>query len=96
MQEHQPDLLYFAAAGLEGGLRAVQEYGKKVHIITVDETELVRRCLLDGTVAATVTQQPYVQGELPIRILYDFLANKKRPKQPLCFTSNEVKFRHNI
>ncbi|MBQ9148317.1 MAG: LacI family DNA-binding transcriptional regulator [Oscillospiraceae bacterium] len=96
LREHQPDLLYFAAAGLEGGLRAVRECGREVHIIAVDETELVRRCLADGTVAATVTQQPYLQGELPIRILYDFLANKRRPKQPLCFTSNEVKFRHNI
>lgn len=94
--EHQPDLLYFAAAGLEGGLRAVREYGKEVHVIAVDETELVRRCLADGTVAATVTQQPYLQGELPIRILYEFLANKKLPKQTLCFTSNEVKFRHSI
>lgn len=96
LREHRPQLLYFAAAGLEGGLRAAREYDGEVHIIAVDETELVRRCLADGTVAATVTQQPYLQGELPIRILYDFLANKKRPRNPLCFTNNEVKFRHNI
>ena len=96
LAECEVDLIYFGAAGLDGGVQAVRESGKDVQIISVDETDSVRRFLKDGTIAATVTQQPYMQGDLSVRILYEYLANKKKPKKPMCFTSNEVKLRHNV
>ena len=96
LAERKVDLIYFGAAGLDGGVQAVVESGKDVQIISVDMTESVRRLLKNGTIAATVTQQPYMQGDMSVRILYDYLANKKKPKKPMCFTANEVKLRHNI
>lgn len=96
LREKQVDLLYFGAGGLKGGIQAVKESGQNIQILAVDETDLVRQYLRDGTIAATVTQQPYLQGDLSVRLLYEYLSTQKRPKQVVCFTSNEIKLRHSI
>ncbi|MEG2526645.1 MAG: LacI family DNA-binding transcriptional regulator [Oscillospiraceae bacterium] len=93
ISEHHPDLIYFGAAGIKGGISAVLDSGKSIHIITVDETAATRDYLEKGVIAATVTQQPYVQGVMTIKILYDFLANKVSPRDPYNYTENQVKLK---
>ncbi len=90
LDSHSPNLIYFGAAGIDGGIKAILESGKKVRIITVDETETVRKHLNTGVISATVTQQPYVQGENSIKILFDYLANNKRPRETENYTQNQV------
>lgn len=90
LEEHSPDLIYFGAAGIEGGIRAVLESGKDVRIITVDYTETVRKYLDSNVISATVTQQPFMQGDESIKILYDFLANIKTPRDTNNYTLNQV------
>lgn len=91
---HTPDLLYFGAAGIAGGIKAVIDSGKQLPILTVDETEPVKEYLKQGIVCATVTQQPFAQGENSVRILYDYLANKKSPRDILCYTENQIKLKN--
>lgn len=90
LSSDSPDLIYFGAAGIEGGIRAILDSGKEVKIITVDNTETVKKYLNEGVIAATVTQQPYFQGENSIRILYEYLANKRNPKEINNYTHNQV------
>lgn len=94
LANHSPDLIYFGAAGIAGGIQAVMESGKQLQILTVDETEPVRNYLKQGIVCATVTQQPFAQGENAVRILHEYLTNKKAPRDPLCYTENQIKLKN--
>lgn len=93
LRDKAPDLIYFGAAGIEGGIQAVLDSGRIVKILTVDDTEPVKKYLKKGIVSATVTQQPYMQGKLAIKILYDYLATGKPPREVNCFMENQVKLR---
>lgn len=94
LKENTPDLIYFGAAGISGGIKAVRESGKTPLILTVDETEQVREYLEQGIVCATVTQQPFAQGDASVRILHDYLANKKTPRDTYCFTESQIKLKN--
>lgn len=89
----QPDLVYFAAAGIEGGVRAIRDQKSGCKILTVDDTEFIRQGLNDGTIAATVTQEPEEQGRRTIEILYNCLADHVNPDDTINYTTNQVKLR---
>ncbi len=91
--EHHPDLIYFGAAGVKGGVKAVLDSNENIRIITVDETAFTRDHLDKGIISATVTQQPYLQGILTIKILYNHLSNNKNPNEKYNYTENQVKLR---
>lgn len=92
--KHHPDLIYFAAAGVKGGVEAVLESGENIRIITVDETTATREYLDKGVISATITQQPYEQGALTIKILHDYLSNRKPPREKYNYTKNQVKLKN--
>lgn len=96
IRSFSPDLIYFGAAGIEGGITAVLESGRQIRIITVDDTETVRRYLKQGIISATVTQQPFVQGDDAIKILFDFLANGKSPRAETIYTHNQILMKDSI
>ena len=91
--ERHPDLVYFGAAGINGGVKAVIESGEKIKIITVDETKSTRKLMEQGIISATVTQQPYQQGVLTIKTLYNYLSGDKLPKEKYTYTENHVKLK---
>lgn len=86
----RPDLIYFGAAGIQGGIDAILEKDSTIRILTVDGTETVKKHLRSGVISATVTQQPYLQGENSIRILFEYLVNKKKPREINNYTQNQV------
>ncbi|PKM73530.1 MAG: LacI family transcriptional regulator [Firmicutes bacterium HGW-Firmicutes-16] len=94
ISEHHPDLIYFGAAGVKGGVEAVLDSNENIQIITVDETTPTREYLDKGVISATVTQQPYIQGVLTIKILYNYLSSKKPPRERYNYTENQVKLRN--
>lgn len=96
IEEKDPDLIYFGAAGVNGGVKAVMESGKDIRVITVDETAFARECLKSGVIAATVTQQPLEQGAQSINILYNYLATRKTPKEKYHYTENQVKLKSSV
>lgn len=93
IEKHKVDLIYFAAAGVSGGIKAVVESGRDIRVITVDETEFTRKCMESGVITATVTQQPLEQGAQTINILYNYLAMKKSPREKYHYTENQIKVR---
>ncbi|RRD93895.1 LacI family DNA-binding transcriptional regulator [Clostridiales bacterium COT073_COT-073] len=94
LQKQSPDLIYFGAAGIAGGIQAVLDSKKPVHMITVDETTLVRKYLEEGVISATITQQPFLQGNISIKILFDYIADNIIPKERYCYTENQVLLKH--
>lgn len=91
--EYAPDLIYFGAAGLHGGVQAVIDSGKDIRVITVDETKFIKKCLKNGIISATVTQQPVEQGARAINILFNYMTEQKAPKEKNAYTENQVKLR---
>lgn len=89
-KEDTPDLIYFSAGGSAGGLKAVEESGKRVGVLAVDETAAVVEGMKSGLVAASVTQQPYEQGRMTIDIIARYLYSKKLPAHKHNFTKNLV------
>ena len=63
LADHTPDMVCFAAAGIDGGMRAILESGKNIRVLAVDGTEAVLRYMEEGRIAATVTQEPFAQGD---------------------------------
>jgi len=93
VDQYRPDLVYFCAAGTEGGIQAVKASGRDIKVITVDDTDAVTKYLNDGTVAATVTQQPYLQGSTMVEILFNYLFRDMRPEHVHNYMQNQVKLR---
>ncbi|HHX81066.1 MAG TPA: substrate-binding domain-containing protein [Acholeplasmataceae bacterium] len=84
------DLIYYAAAGISGGLKAIAETGSKIKVITVDETKAVRKALAEGKILATITQQPYKQGSRSLQIVRDYLVYNSKPLDVQNMTGNRV------
>lgn len=88
LQTKSPPLIYFAAGGSQGGLKAIEESGKKMKILTVDETPAVIEGIKKGLISATIAQQPYEQGRMTVNIIAQFLYFKKLPLHKHNFTKN--------
>lgn len=90
--------LYFAAAGVAGGVRAIDEFfdsGKKRPIIIAcDNTEDIRKLVLEGKIQVTVCQQPFRQGYESVRSLVDLIINHKTIGN--IYMENEIKIKENI
>ncbi len=83
---------FFAAAGKEGGIRAIGEHREweNTRIVTVDIDPFTRECLKKNIVSATVCQQPFLQGYLPIRQLANHLLYNEMPAEKVQYTKTEI------
>jgi LacI family transcriptional regulator len=90
IENNETDLIYYAAAGISGGLKALDEMESKIKVITVDETKAVRKALAEGRILATITQQPYKQGSRSIQIVRDYLVYNSSPVEKQNITGNKV------
>lgn len=86
-----PDLIYFCAAGTEGGMQAVTESGSDCKVVVVDDLESMRDYLARGALLAIVTQQPYRQGFMMVDLVYNFLVTAQRPEHVHNYMENQVK-----
>ncbi len=96
-KEKEIDAFYFSTAGKEGGIRAILETRprKQPKIVTVDLDDFTRQCLVDGTVVATVCQQPFIQGYEPLRQLANYLTFRDKP-EPIQYTQTEIVIKQTI
>lgn len=77
-REHpEIDFIYITAAGVNGTLRAVSEHTRKVRVCTFDDTGTTRSALQNGSVLATICQQPFEQGYNSVKALFDKIITKK-------------------
>ena len=98
LKEH-PEIngLYFAAGGVYGGCRAVLAAGRKdITIISCDKVSTKREMVLQGVIAATICQQPLIQGTKPLDLMFSCLTTGEKPEKEYHYTTVDIRIRENI
>lgn len=90
--------LYFTSAGVYGGCRAVNSFPRKVplKIITFDTVPTTKEMVINGTISATICQQPELQGALSLTTIIEYLLSGTLPKQEVYHTDLSIKIKENI
>ncbi len=70
--------------------------GRPLSIITSDLVPVQREMLREGVISATMTQQPEVQGALPIQILSDYLLFDELPRKDRFYTDLSIRIAQNM
>ena len=92
------DTLYFVTGGTTGGLRAIHDLHmeNRLRAYTFDQTPAVLDDLESGLVVATIDQQPFIQGELSVRTLFEDIMTKQAPNRRHIYTELNIKNRYNV
>lgn len=90
--------LFFAAGGVCGGCRAVTERGleKNLRILAFDKVPTTKELVESGVIAATICQQPYLQGSLPLQLLFDYLTTGQLPDREYHYVAVDIRIKENI
>lgn len=100
MIEEHPEMtaLYFCAAGIDGGIRAVKQAKKEndLQIISVDDMDNIKSYITEGTINFSISQQPLKQGyDSIILALQKIVEDKNSPRKHM-YTQNEIKSKYNL
>ncbi len=98
MLRQHPDLnaVFFVAAGVLGGCRAILESGRSLKVITFDDVPTTIEMLQAGVISATISQLPYKQGSKSLDILFEYLTSSSEPDSELNFVEHSIKIRENL
>lgn len=88
------DFICVTAGGAEGAMKAIAESEKRYKTITFDETDTIKKCLSEGTVLATITQEPFRQGYEGVKEIFDKEINSNNFSDK--YTEIHIKVRENI
>ncbi len=95
-----PDInaLFFAAGGVYGGCRAVISLGLagKIRILAFDKVPTTKKLVEDGIIAATICQQPKIQGTKPLDILFAYLTAGEIPEKEYHYVAVDIRIKENI
>ena len=99
LQNHPKlNALYFTAAGVYGGCRAVLALGlcEKIKIFTYDNVATTRELICQGIITATICQQPFVQGYRPLELLSRYLLEGILPEEEFLYVPTDIRIRENL
>lgn len=96
IENQELSLIYFASGGVRGGLEAIEESGRNIKAITMDESDEVKKYIDKGIILATITQEPYLQGYKPLKVMADYLLIGEMPKDIVVHTNNYIKVKKSI
>ena len=90
--------LFFTASGAYGGCRSIEALGRKgdIRIICYDLIPTTRQLLESGSIAATICQQPRIQGSLPLALLFAYLTTGEKPQKEYNYTAVDIRIKENI
>ena len=90
--------LYFTAGGVYGGCRAVIESGRQydIKIFTYDLVETTKKLIEKGLIAATICQQPVLQGSKPLDILFAHLTTGESPQSEYNYVDIDIRVKENL
>lgn len=98
--DDHPDVtgLFFCAAGIAGGLSAVKQKNlqDKLRILTVDLTDTVKEHLQNGSVMATICQEPFQQGFVAVETVFQYLLTGENPSIPVRYMETQIKLRASL
>ena len=94
----EADAIFFAAAGVHGGCRAIINMNrtKHMHVVCFDADDTVRPLITDGLISATISQQPKKQGSRPLDLLFDYLTTGNLPENEINYVDAAIKIRENL
>ena len=90
--------LYFTAGGVYGGCRAVTDARRHTDmtVITYDMVNTTREYIEKGLIAATICQQPFLQGYKPLEILFAYLTTGEFPAVENNYVDIDVRIKENL
>lgn len=93
------DALYFTAAGVHGGCKAVQASCNPVdypRIICMDTIASTKDMIELGVITAAICQQPLIQGSLSLSLLVDYLLTRQMPKACVNYVDLSIVIKENL
>jgi len=92
------DALFLVAAGVVGACRAVSELGfsGRLKVVSFDTTVASRELIRSGAIAVAITQEPFVQGAMPLDILLNLVGIGVRPEREFFYTALGIKIKENL
>ena len=90
--------LFFAAGGVYGGCRGVKALQRQndIRIISFDKVPTTIELVQEGIIAATICQQPKIQGSKPLSLLFDYLTAGELPEKEYNYVAVDIRIRENI
>lgn len=94
----QINALYFTAGGVYGGCRGIVACGRHTNmtVITNDLVPTTREFIEKGLIAATICQQPFIQGATPLAILFTYLTTGELPASENNYVDVDIRIRQNL
>ena len=94
----KPDAIYMTAGAVGGTCRALAEAGsgQSIRLFTHDITSESRPYLLSGIISATIPQDPYQQGYMPVKLLFDYSLDKNPPQEDKVFPNSYIIVRESL
>jgi len=99
MLQTHPEInaLYFTAAGVYGGCRAVSEHtSSEIRVITFDDVPTTKEMLCRGIITATICQEPYWQGARSLELMFTCLSNSAASLKEFYYADLTVKIKEII
>lgn len=101
LNEH-PDInaMFLVAGGVHGAGGAIkniqEEQHRSIKTISFDDVPTTRKLVKDGTIQATICQQPIRQGQMALSVLFDYFVDGKLPDSKRLYTDIQIKIPANI
>ena len=100
LEHPEIDSVFLVAGGVHGAGTAIKKTSQETHrsfkVISFDDVPTTRDLVRDGTILATICQQPVRQGRLAMSVLFDYLIDGIVPENKKIFTDIQIKLRANI
>jgi LacI family transcriptional regulator len=90
--------IYITCGGVSevGKAVRVMNKAKEVKIISFDVYPEIVQLVKEGVINFTIAQDLFAQGYKPIKVLFEYLFNEKKPETEFIKTSIDIKFNGNI
>lgn len=89
--------IYITAAGISGIGKAIKaDHKENLKVVSFDLVSDTITLLNEGIIDFTITQGPYLQGYLPIQILFEYFFKDKKPKTTFVKTNINIVTKENL
>lgn len=89
--------VYITGRGIGGVGKAIKEQGRRdLKFVCFDKIPETIELIKDKIVNFTITQEPFMQGYLPIKILFEYFFHNKLPESEQVYTKLEIRIKENI
>ncbi|MCT4619683.1 MAG: LacI family DNA-binding transcriptional regulator [Marinisporobacter sp.] len=89
--------IYITGIGVDGVGRAIKELNRRdIKIVCFDRITETVMLIKEKIIDFTITQEPFMQGYLPIKILFDYFFKNQQPVSKTIYTKLEIKTKENI